>query len=278
MSKYELIAFDMDGTLLDSEKKIRNDSIEMINIAVNAKKIVALSTGRCIPELKAYREQLSDVQYVISVSGALVFDAKSNEETYSCSLSSDIVRQIMQEVKDFDVMIHLLSMDSIVQKDKVSRMADYQMGIYQRMFDEITIKPDDIYAFYEQNPIPLYKLNLYFKNQQERAIIKKRLAPYELSVAYAEETSLECSAPNVSKGQGLMKLCEYLNVPIEKTIAVGDADNDLDLLERAGLAVAMGNANENVKKIADVIVSDNDHGGCAQAIREYLLKPDKDSN
>lgn len=66
-------------------------------------------------------------------------------------------------------------------------------------------------------------------------------------------------------------MCEYLHISMEQTIAVGDADNDLDILKQAGLAVAMGNANENVKNIADVIVNDNDHGGCAQTIRDYLL-------
>lgn len=273
MSQYELIAFDMDGTLLDSGKKIRQDSIEMINKAVSAGKITALSTGRCIPELKAYRSRLSSLQYIISMSGALVFDAKTNKEIYSCSLPTSIIRTILREVKDMDLMIHMLSAtDSIVQKDKVTHMADYHMGIYQTMFEEITVKPADIHTFYDQNPIPLYKLNLYFKSRQERTHVKERLAPLGLSLAYAEETSLECSAPDVSKGHGLKQLCDYLHLSIAKTIAVGDADNDLDILKQAGLAVAMGNANENVKKIADVIVSDNDHGGCAEVVREYLLR------
>ncbi|MGN0373512.1 MAG: Cof-type HAD-IIB family hydrolase [Enterocloster sp.] len=271
MSKYDLIAFDMDGTLLDSDKKIRQDSIDMINTAVNAGKIVSLSTGRCVPELTAYRQQLSSLQYIICLSGAFVFDTKNNREIFSRRLPADTAGRILDEVKNMDVMIHLMSVDSVVQKDKISRMADYHMGIYQSMFEEITVKPEDIYSYYKNNPNPLYKLNLYFRNQQERALIRERLTPLGISLAYAEETSLECSAPHVSKGEGLKKLCEYLQLPVEKTIAVGDADNDLDILRQAGLAVAMGNANENVREIADVIVNDNDHGGCAQAIREYLL-------
>jgi hydroxymethylpyrimidine pyrophosphatase-like HAD family hydrolase len=106
MSKYELIAFDMDGTLLDSEKRIRKDSLEMIDKAVKSKKTVSLSTGRCIPELRAYRKQLSGVRYIIGLSGALVFDAKSNKEIYSRLLSPDTVCQIIREIKGFDVMIH----------------------------------------------------------------------------------------------------------------------------------------------------------------------------
>ena len=90
-------------------------------------------------------------------------------------------------------------------------------------------------------------------------------------MAYSEISSLEISAQGVDKGVGLKKLCEYLDIPIDQTIAVGDADNDLGALKYAGLAIAMGNANEHVKKIADVIVADCDHEGCAEAIETYLL-------
>ena len=90
-------------------------------------------------------------------------------------------------------------------------------------------------------------------------------------LANAETTSLEISAKNTTKGLGLQKLCEHLGISIDEAIAVGDADNDLDVLKRAGLSVAMGNANDNVKKIADVVVEDCDHDGCVQAIEKYLL-------
>ena len=68
-----------------------------------------------------------------------------------------------------------------------------------------------------------------------------------------------------------MQLCEYLGIPVEETIAVGDADNDIEVLKTAGLAIAMGNAAEHVKAIADVMVADCDHDGCAEAIGKYLL-------
>ena len=68
------------------------------------------------------------------------------------------------------------------------------------------------------------------------------------------------------------ELCSYLNLPIQCTIAVGDGNNDLPILGVAGLSIAVGNANDNVKKVCDVIVSDNDHDGCHEAILSYLLK------
>ena len=69
----------------------------------------------------------------------------------------------------------------------------------------------------------------------------------------------------------LFRLCEHLGIEIDETIAVGDADNDLNILETAGLAIAVGNANEHVKAVAAVVVNDCDHDGCAEAIDKYLL-------
>ena len=75
----------------------------------------------------------------------------------------------------------------------------------------------------------------------------------------------------IDKGVGLKKLCEHLGLPLEQTIAVGDADNDTMALKTAGLSIAMGNATEPIKALADVIVADCDHNGCAEAIDKYLL-------
>ena len=90
-------------------------------------------------------------------------------------------------------------------------------------------------------------------------------------MALAETTSLELSSMGINKGVGLKKLCQYLKISLANTIVVGDADNDIEALKIAGLAVGMGNANDTVKHIADVLVNDCDHDGCAQAITEYLL-------
>ncbi len=271
MKNYELITFDMDGTLLDSEKNISEDSIEMIRKAAKAGKTVTLSTGRCFPELNRYLKLLPEIQYIICMSGALVYDVINQKTINSHTISVPIVQKILQEVKDFDLIIHLLSTDSIVQKNKIRRMEDYHMGVYQTMFDEVTIKPEDIFLYYKDNSIPLYKINFYMRNQQERMELRKRLAPMELTLINVEHSALECTAQNVSKALGLSRLCDYLHIPIDRTIAVGDADNDLEILNCAGLAIAMGNATQSIREIADVIVNDNDHNGCSYAIREYLL-------
>ena len=137
------------------------------------------------------------------------------------------------------------------------------------------MKWEDIGRMYGENPFPAAKVNIYHKNSQSRDRTEERIraSGLEVAMARAETTSLELSAPGCDKGVGLEKLCACLNLPMEQTIVVGDADNDLEALKKAGLAVAMANAGEAIKAVADVVVADCDHDGCAEAVERYLLQP-----
>lgn len=274
MREYKIIAFDMDGTLLDSAKRITEESLEAINKAKEKGKIIAISTGRNFVELESYFDILKDVDYIIGISGGLIMDLKKREFIYRKPMDMDVVKELFARTKNDDAMIHIHSDKSIVQTDKVSNMAKYSMGVYQNLFNEITLKTDNIASFCIENETPVYKFNFYCQNPEQREEIKSRVSDLDMTIAFAETASLECSAKGISKGAGLKYIANLCNVSIEDTIAVGDADNDIEILKTAGLSIAMGNSNDNIKAMADVIVADNDHGGCAQAIYEYLLTND----
>lgn len=273
MNNYQLIAFDMDGTLLNSDKQISPETLNAIKRAGDAGKTVILCTGRNLAELNAFTEIIPGLRYLDCVSGACVYDLKEKKTLYSQALDPGIVKKLMEFALEEEAMIHVLSERSIVQRNQQSHMADFHMGIYQTMFDKITDKLENIYNSFCQEPFPVLKLNLYHKDEYSRARTVERIkaAGLETALALAESTSLECSAKGIDKGVGLKKLCEHLGLPLEQTIAVGDADNDTMALKTAGLSIAMGNATEPIKTLADVIVADCDHNGCAEAIDKYLL-------
>ena len=252
MSKYKVIAFDMDGTLLNSRKQISEHTLEAINRAFDAGKEVILSTGRCVAELREYFKRIPRLRYVVCSSGAILYDVKEEKILYSNSISIELAEKILAESKKEDLMVHLLAIESIVQKKDIPQMERFGMGVYRPMYEKVTTQVDDIYEYYKEHSFEVPKLNLYHATTEGK-------------------TALECSATGVTKGTGLLRLCEHLGVEPEETIAVGDADNDLNILETAGLAIAVGNANEHVKAVAAVVVNDCDHDGCAEAIDKYLL-------
>lgn len=272
MSDYKIIAFDMDGTLLNSNKTISPDSLSAIEKVFDSGNEVALSTGRCVAELNEYFELIPRLRYVVSTSGGLVYDHKTGEKIYSKIIVPELYNTIFDRLKGRDIMIQLQTADkSVVAESQESNMVHYQMGIYKEMYDRIATLVDDPITFIHEKPEDVYKINLYHTCFEERELTRKVLSDLDLELVNSEITSLECTPKGITKGIGLSKLCERLGFTIKNAVGVGDADNDLDVLSKVGLAVAMGNANERVKAIADVIVSDNDNGGCAQAI-ELMLK------
>lgn len=276
MEQYKLIAFDMDGTLLNSQKKITDKACEAIQKAIDAGIIVILNTGRCVAELEEYMEVLKNIQYINSTSGALVYDRKSNKDIYSSALDVDTVKAILDVVCSKNVMIDFLTRESIVQRDKIEKMEQYRMEVYRDMFERVTVKWEDICGQYREKPFPVAKLNIYHTSEEARNYTRQRIEELQLGVEMvnAETTSLEISAKGIDKGIGLEKLCQYLNISLSQTIVVGDADNDIGAMKKAGLAVAMGNANERIKELADVMVADNDHDGCREVIEKYIFAKD----
>lgn len=272
MSRYKLIAFDMDGTLLNSQKKIDSETLEAIKRADEAGKIVALSTGRCMPELGEYLDSIKGLKYIIGDSGAYIREVATGKVIYKKSIAPEIIQNIFNQTKGMDILFQIHSDEAVVEKDKQSQMEHYQIGVYRKLFDDVMKKVDDIRDYFKKNNPSVYKLNLFSPDTDQRKILEGMFVKLPIQMCHSEITSLECSPLGISKGTGLIKLCEYLNIPVRETIAVGDADNDIDILRTAGLSVAMGNGNDNVKKIAKVIVSDNDNGGCKEAIYNYLMQ------
>ena len=221
MSKYKLIAFDMDGTLLNSRKQISEHTLEAINRAFDAGKEVILSTGRCVAELREYFKRIPGLRYVVCSSGAILYDVKEEKILYSNSISIELAEKILAESKKEDLMVHLLAIESIVQKKDIPQMERFGMGVYRPMYEKVTTQVDDIYEYYKEHPFEVPKLNLYHATAEGRERTRKRLAGLDLVLADAEKTALECSATGVTKGTGLLRLCEYLGVEPEETIAVG---------------------------------------------------------
>lgn len=273
MSQYELIAFDMDGTLLNSRKEITPLTLAALNRAADAGKKIALSTGRCRPELDSYLSLIPKIRYLICTSGALVYDVYTQEEILKRSLEPSLVKELLKLAIKEGAMMHLLDRESIVQTDQFQHMERYGMGVYKPMYERVVTSWDNLYETYCASPFPVEKMNFYHTDLESRERTRRRIeeAGFPVILADAERGSLEISAAGVDKGSGLRKLCERLNIPVSRTIAAGDADNDISILKAAGLSVAMGNALPHIKELADVTVSDCDHDGCAEIIDSWLL-------
>ena len=269
---YQLIALDMDGTLLDSSKAVSPLTRDAIARAIARGKEVAICSGRCPIMVEHHRADFPGVRYAICSSGATLYDLAERRVLSTSSFEKGILAQLRD-------LTHGLafSPDAFCGRDfyypaeLLSRMADYGAGDYERLFRESGHPVADVWERALDESVTVEKIDLHFANHADRDVMLERAQGLPLELAYSESTTLEVSPAGATKGSGLRALAALLGVPMDETIAVGDSDNDLPMLAVAGLAVAMGNANENARRTASAVVADNDHDGCAEAIERFLL-------
>lgn len=272
MSAYRLAAFDMDGTLLDSDKKIRPSSLQAFERALRAGRILALDTGRAVSELSPYHFADLGIRYGSCACGTVIYDFQEEKVLLRRTIPSDLIPLITEISRKEDLMFQaMVEGISYVEKKDAERMDRYRMGIYQPLYLATTAYAEDVRAFALACSDRINKINLYHRDPESRERTRQRLSHLPLDLTFAETTSLECTPQGVSKGSGLLDLCRVLDIPVSAAIGVGDAFNDVPMLEMAGLGIAMGNSNEAALKAADAVVADNDHDGIAQVIDLYLL-------
>ena len=271
---FDLIALDMDGTVLDDQKEIGAETAAAIHEALAAGKEVVFCTGRALAEMEEYLRDFPDMRYLLGESGALVYDLQLRKALYKAEIPVDDVKKICQAVKGRDIMPAVFSEGRyMVNRTQRDLLARYGMGAFAIKTPPVTTVTEDVLDDAVSGKITAEKLNLYHLTVEDRLVTRRILDELKPDVVYvdSEITSLECSPPGTSKASGLARLCGLCRITADRMIMVGDADNDLEGLKYAGFPIAMGNANEHVRSVCKAVVADNNHDGCAEAIRRYLL-------
>lgn len=272
MKQYQIIGLDMDGTLLNSNHQVSKKTQQAIQKARQNGKIVALSTGRGISELIEYESVLQDIQYYICESGGLVYDSSLKKILYQQCFDRRLIQEILCAASKYDAMLYIMSNGMCyAEQSAIENLEYYHMGQYKKMMQETVYQVDNIIELYQKQPMEIEKINIFAASVDIREHVYQELKHLEIEMVYAEKTSLEISPKGVHKGSGLIWLCQHLQIPLEKTIIVGDGENDRAAFQVAGLSIAVGNASNAIKEICDVIVGDHDHDGCAEAIEQYLI-------
>lgn len=267
---YQMIAFDMDGTLLRSDQTIDPRSLAAIERASQAGKTVVLATGRSLSELRTYLPQLPTVSYGVLASGGLLVDLTTGAVLGKRALPEPVVSQVRELMASQDILvIAMRDGQGYLQSGDLDHLDQFGMGRYRQLYLDTAELVDQMDQVLQLGD--LEKINLYFASVDARDAYVKQLDCSAIAPVTSEQTGLELTAVGADKGQGLTSLCQVLGLTMSQVIAVGDADNDRTMLINAGLGLVMGNAKPAIKALADQVLPSNDEGGCAVAIERYLL-------
>ena len=283
-TKYELIALDMDGTLLDSGQRITPRAKAVVREILAHGKQVVFATGRCRPQLEEYLECFPQMRYLICENGACVCDLKTGEDLFRRALPQQQVLHVMETVEKEDVLAtFFIGNRSFMDRRTFLRMEEFGLESYRAVFAKSAVWVEDLFSFYRDRPLEVEKIALFFpsgnlnardglhRRAQACARVQERIHSLPVTMAVSASGNMEITGEGVNKGTGLKLLCGHLGLPLSQTAAVGDGENDRELLRLAGFAVAMENASASIRAAAAVTVPDCDHDGAAVAMERYML-------
>lgn len=241
----KLVALDMDGTLLSDDMKISEENQEAIAAALAKDVHVVLATGRSLEMTYPFSEQLNLPSYLVTVNGGQIWTVEQ-ELLESHYMDTDLIEVMWNLADEIGLSIWMISEENIFMGDR----------------------PDD----FDSEKWLKFGCNSEDINLLEELV--EKLEPYkdQLEITNSLPTNLEVNPVGINKANALVKVCDKVGITMDNVLAAGDSLNDIKMIQQAGIGVAVGNAQEAVKKVADVTVETNIEHGVARAIERYVLK------
>ncbi len=265
----KLIISDIDGTLVRDDKTISENTQKAIFKRINEGHEFAIATGRMHGAGRIITRMLDYNGYLISCNGAVVKHLKTGEVIQAIALEPQLVKAVVDICRAHDAYFHLYDIDDIY--------AEKHMHLAQKYFEGMEKLPEayrfgvhfveDVLAV----DIPVYKVGLYSEQAEAFEAVMAEINRLEgVQTCKSLETSFDVMAKGVTKAKGIEAIANHFNIPREHVIAFGDNENDTEMIEYAGIGVAMANATEPLKAVADFITLSNESDGLVYALDRFV--------
>ena len=278
MTSIQLVALDLDGTLFNHDGIITEKTKNEIKRITNQGVHVVISTGRPYNGVPFSQIQGTGIDYAITTNGSAIYRISTNECIYeNCmelSFVEPILRVLLEKRIHIDVYINGKGFTPRYCRENL-----HKLNVPQSLKEYIlaTRTPvDDLLAYIKDRKENIQKITLNFYPQPDGTPLYRDevydflMKNEQIECVCGGFNNLEFSKAGVTKGNGLLHLAKVLSVPIEHTMAIGDTGNDISILETAHIGVAMGNATEEVKQIADYVTTSHNEDGVGNAILHFI--------
>ena len=272
----KLIATDLDGTFVDDSKQLIEENVKAFAECAERGIEIVPTTGRTMVGLPDAIKNLPGVHYAITNNGGVVVNLVTGETIYECLMDAELAAKIMELVRDCDDDIMYDAYIGGIGYSRFEFIANVEHYVKNPGIIDLvksTRRPvEDNIAYVKNCGCGIEKINLFFADMEARVRMRAKLAEIPgILVTSSLVNNLEINACGADKGTALLRLGEHLNIRREEIMALGDGENDITMLRMAGLGVAMANAEEQVKEVADYITVTNNEAGVAAAVRKFVL-------
>ena len=278
-----IVALDLDGTLLDSQKRLSEANRAALEAAAEKGVHIVPTTGRFFGMMPPAVRDLPFVRYAITINGAQVYDREADAAIVRDEIPLRMALDLMRLLDGYDVVYDCYRsnwgwMTEALQAKAESYATDAH---YLKMIRDFRHPVSDLKAHLEATAAEgdVQKVMLFARNAPEgEAVTKAITAAVEakfpaIKVTASTWNNLEFNIASAHKGNALKRFAEHLGLMLASCMAFGDGMNDLTMIEAAGVGVAMANAHPRVFAAADHITRSNDEDGVACALREFGLMP-----
>lgn len=267
----KILFTDLDDTLLNSQKQITQKNSLAIEAALARGHRIVINSGRPLMGITAQIEALGlnrEGCYAVAYNGGLIYDCYQKKIVFQRTLSIPDVQYIFAQAERYGLYCQTYDSTQLLTPKAAPVMYDYVNRI------KIPYKVDALCpSNLTEEPVKVLVIGDESRKQSDlyRASMENWAAG-RISIFYSNQTYLEHVAEGVSKGDAMQQLCRLLSIPMENTIAAGDAENDLPMIRAAHTGVAVSNAAQQVKAAADYITEhDCNHDAIAEIIDKFML-------
>ena len=271
----KLIAFDLDGTFLDDQKKIPEENLKAVRAAAERGIHIVPATGRLYEALPAELRDQDYIRYYILINGAKVYDAKEDRVLFSAELPNAVALALFDNAEKIGCLYDCYLRDKgLMSRGLYDALDDLvENKVYLEYMKSIRRPVEDLKTFIREDGGTVQKVQYFFKDMEER---KRQLATLTDRFPGIKATSsipmnIEINSSNAAKGPALRALCEYLGFTAENAAAFGDNTNDLTMVQAAGRGVAMKNSDDTLLAAAKIVTAaDNNAAGVGKTIMSFL--------
>jgi len=270
-----IIASDLDGTLLNSNKRITPKTYEALERAAAAGIEVVPVTGRLMSAIPDEVRNLPFLHYMICVNGAQIVDLKTRQTIYKAEIPCARALEIMDDMDGYPAVYDCyIDGWGWMTQSMYDQVKDYAVDEHVlELFYKFRNPVPDLKTYVREQNKSVQKMQMHFLTMHERMQLQPHLEKLwpdmELSSSFIN--NIEINSLDATKGAALEFLCNYLGVDVSCSMSFGDGTNDISMLKAAGIGVAMGNAMEEVKAYADHVTKSCDDDGIAAAVERFCF-------
>ena len=273
MKHIKLVASDLDGTLLNKNKEITPRLFSALKKLDELGIYFVPSTGRPFGTVPQAIKELPFLKYVITSNGATIYDAVEQKNIIENYLTPEAVDAVIEIARELPVITeYFIEGKAYIAKKVYDDLSPFNLTESHVTYIKNSRTPvEDFWNEMKRNNTVLENINLVFADMELRKETWNRLKALGLaSVTAATTKNIEITSLYATKAKALEKLCEVLGFTRENVLAMGDGDNDMPMIQFAGIGVAMANGEEHIKQAADIIADNCNDFGAAKILEQII--------